>query len=761
MAWRRSLRSGLLLPTDRRTLNPGSPLADGLRSLWVPALGLTPDGLQNLVPDYPEPLAVGAAGTVPTFTSTDFGSALRFDGVDDYLVKTGSVYQPPFSFPATMAVVCRLDSIPTSTSTIYSFCSNNPGFTLELNVRTNRTRITFTGDANGTSTTVDIAANPTAGQVVMIVGTMDSYTDGRLSIYEPATGLFLTTSTTTGTTTNTAAANFLDYEVLGAWYGAGIPDSYTPVTILDAWFWGRSLSDVEIETWRRDRWSVLTAPARRTVAAIPVTSSTATSAQALLLPARTAAARSLVSARQTLTLSPVAQTAGSTRIGVAQQAKLLPPPVQTSAGRVIIRALQGTQGEIQGNAPVTLDSTTVRLDSSQVTLDAASVASYTGGTGLLLPAPTQAAHAKSSPSGLAAAQVLAVLVQATSLTAPSRVVAGQALSAVTQSATASAPNPGASTLTADQFLPPVSRSASTQVVLRSLANQSLANIVQSATSWTIQPLAQVFASQTLVLPTQAARAIPFVPPVIPGPRPDDAPVVAPEMVAVTGDLEDMIARQAAVLPPWWGAPGTVPPILRLPLSMAASVGSWIYDLIGYARLQTRIKTATDGWLDLLALDFFGDRIKRRAGQGDEAFRKRILVEMFRPRATRPAMVAVLKDLTGYEPRIFEPSRPQDVGGIGVGGGMGIGVSGAIGSIGLPGEVFIDAYRDPDFGIPYAAGIGSGAGGIGVPSRLVVTSLDQIAGALRDEDVMAAVEATRPVGIVAWVRISTGERKPLQ
>src|SRR4051812_13428650 len=108
----------------------------------------------------------------------------------------------------------------------------------------------------------------------------------------------------------------------------------------------------------------------------------------------------------------------------------------------------------------------------------------------------------------------------------------------------------------------------------------------------------------------------------------------------------MIARQASVLPPWWGAPGTGPPGLRIPLSMAASVGSWIYDLIAYAKLQTRIRTATDGWLDLVAFDFFGGRIKRRAGQGDEAFRRRIMVEMFRPRATRPAMAAALKDLTG-------------------------------------------------------------------------------------------------------------------
>ena len=221
----------------------------------------------------------------------------------------------------------------------------------------------------------------------------------------------------------------------------------------------------------------------------------------------------------------------------------------------------------------------------------------------------------------------------------------------------------------------------------------------------------------------------------------------------TGDDEDMIARQASVLPPWFGAPGQAPPGLRLLLSMSSRLASWLHDLIAYARLQTRIRTATGGWLDLIGHDFYGARIVRRQGQGDESWRSRILIEMFRPRATRPAMAAVLRDLTGQEPRIFEPQRPQDVGGIGIPSGLGLGVAGAIGSLGRPGEVFIEVFRDPDAGIPFAAGIGASSGGVGVASRLVIGSLDQIRGGLTEADIYAAIEATRAVGIICWTRIS--------
>ena len=46
----------------------------------------------------------------------------------------------------------------------------------------------------------------------------------------------------------------------------------------------------------------------------------------------------------------------------------------------------------------------------------------------------------------------------------------------------------------------------------------------------------------------------------------------------------------------------------------ASVNSFVYGLILYIKKQTRIKTASDGFLDLIAYDFFGSTLLRKSGQ---------------------------------------------------------------------------------------------------------------------------------------------------
>jgi hypothetical protein len=182
-------------------------------------------------------------------------------------------------------------------------------------------------------------------------------------------------------------------------------------------------------------------------------------------------------------------------------------------------------------------------------------------------------------------------------------------------------------------------------------------------------------------------------------------------------------------------------------------------MILYAVRQTRLATADGAWLDLLAFDFFGRRIRRRANQSDASLRSRILVELFRSRGTRGALIASVYDLTGRMPIVFEPGRPGDTGGIGT-SYLGIGVAGRIGAISMPGNVFLDAYRTPDAGIPNAAGIGTTYAGIGnVGSLAVISALDQVRGTLTDADVIAAVEAVRPAGITIWMRILTSTTQP--
>ena len=104
---------------------------------------------------------------------------------------------------------------------------------------------------------------------------------------------------------------------------------------------------------------------------------------------------------------------------------------------------------------------------------------------------------------------------------------------------------------------------------------------------------------------------------------------------MTGDQQDILARLRNVLPARWFPESA--PVLDALLNGLASSWSWAHDQLQYVKAQTRIATATDIWLDIIAQDFFGDRLIRRTGQSDAAFRSRIRRELFRERGTRGAM----------------------------------------------------------------------------------------------------------------------------
>lgn len=130
----------------------------------------------------------------------------------------------------------------------------------------------------------------------------------------------------------------------------------------------------------------------------------------------------------------------------------------------------------------------------------------------------------------------------------------------------------------------------------------------------------------------------------------------------TGDQQNMFDRLAGLLPAGWF--GDNNPVRDALLWGYAQALAWAYTLYLYAKAQTRIKTATDGWLDLIALDFFGNNLLRNSNQADSSFRNRILINIFRERTTRHAIEQVLFDLTGRMPKIVEPARPADVGAYG-------------------------------------------------------------------------------------------------
>lgn len=218
----------------------------------------------------------------------------------------------------------------------------------------------------------------------------------------------------------------------------------------------------------------------------------------------------------------------------------------------------------------------------------------------------------------------------------------------------------------------------------------------------------------------------------------------------TGDADDMLSRIKALLPAGWFKGDT--PVLDAVLSAAATGLSFIYSLIDYAKLQTRIATATDGFLDLISFDFFGGSLPRRKQEMDGSFRARIIATLLRAKGTRPGMIAALETLTGRTPIIFEPARPADTGAYGI--ACGYGEAGGYGSLQHRAQAFIKAFRPEGSGIPNIAGYGASSGGYGTPSQSRWCSLSEIQGFVTDEDIYATIDATRAAGTLMWVQLAS-------
>jgi len=212
-----------------------------------------------------------------------------------------------------------------------------------------------------------------------------------------------------------------------------------------------------------------------------------------------------------------------------------------------------------------------------------------------------------------------------------------------------------------------------------------------------------------------------------------------------GDQSDFFTRIKSLLPNgWFGDNSSVLDALLWGMSQALA---WCFSLYLYAKAQTRLLTATDGWLDLIAYDFFGNSLQR-GNLTDSSLRNKIQINIFRERGTRHAVSKVLYDLTGRYPTITEPQLPADVGYYG--GLSGYGVAGGYGSLVMPYQAFVTVYRSPSVGLPFIAGYGTSTGGYSQASRADYASASQIG--LTDADLIAAVEAVRPAGTTIWMQI---------
>lgn len=183
----------------------------------------------------------------------------------------------------------------------------------------------------------------------------------------------------------------------------------------------------------------------------------------------------------------------------------------------------------------------------------------------------------------------------------------------------------------------------------------------------------------------------------------------------TGDQQDFLDRIGALIPGWFLSSA---PIKDGLVTGYANVAAFIYSLLAYIQLQTRIKSATDGWLDLIAFDFFGLRIQRDTGQSDASLEGRIIAEIFRRRNTRNAIRQVVLDITGLEPAIFEPGRLADTGACNTTTAY-YNTIGRWGSRDIPYQCFVTVTRGNESS---------------------------------DADIYAAIESVRAAGTEIWVQI---------
>lgn len=209
-----------------------------------------------------------------------------------------------------------------------------------------------------------------------------------------------------------------------------------------------------------------------------------------------------------------------------------------------------------------------------------------------------------------------------------------------------------------------------------------------------------------------------------------------------GDITDLAARLKAQIPSSWFKSS---PKFDATLQGPAWALSTIYSQITYAALQTRIATATDGYLDLIANDFFGTNLPRLTNETDGAYRTRILANLFVKGPTRANMSAVLTLITGRTPDIFEPSNTNDSGGWDGAFYWDTGV-GKWGDP-MPYQSFVTAYRP----LTNAQSLGEldswrwSWDSYGAWSDQQITSVT-------DAAIIAAVESTRMTGSIVWMRI---------
>lgn len=215
--------------------------------------------------------------------------------------------------------------------------------------------------------------------------------------------------------------------------------------------------------------------------------------------------------------------------------------------------------------------------------------------------------------------------------------------------------------------------------------------------------------------------------------------------------ETWSSRMRLDLPRGWFAPEGQTPVLD---GILAALG-WSHEQACAWRLyvseQDRLATVSDIFLDLYALDFLGTSLARNPSESNASFRTRIRAAILQPRATRAAITNALTVLTGTAPVLIEPFNPSDCGGYGT-GALGYGAAGAYGSLRMPAQVLVTAYRPP-LPLPAFSGLGgygspTSGYGVGAADYISVTSETGVT----DADIYSAVHSVMAAGVVAWIEL---------
>lgn len=220
-----------------------------------------------------------------------------------------------------------------------------------------------------------------------------------------------------------------------------------------------------------------------------------------------------------------------------------------------------------------------------------------------------------------------------------------------------------------------------------------------------------------------------------------------------GSHEDVYSRIIAQLPPWFGADPNL--ILDIIIEAFVNTGTFHYTQYGYAKLQTRIATATDINLDNISKDYLGDELPRRINESDELYRARILATLLREKCTRRGLRLAILNLTGIEPIIFEPWNPSDCGGYNVVTNLAYNTAGRYGSGSFAYQGFIDVFVDSFTGMSNYSGFNNYFGGYNAYGGLATfwyggESINT--NIITDSDIYTLINLTKVYGTVVWVRI---------